>query len=56
MKMDDVKLIYRNYYRCPKCEYEWEDEWDSGCDDDCGECGMRHISPYESCKINGDEI
>lgn len=38
----------RNFYRCPRCGYEWEDEWDCACDDDCHSCGMRHISPYES--------
>lgn len=45
---DEVQLKFRNFYRCPQCETEWEDEWDSTCDDDCPACGMRHISPYKS--------
>ena len=46
---DLVNLIQGNkIYRCPKCGHEWEDTWDSQCDDDCPECENRHISPYES--------
>jgi DNA-directed RNA polymerase subunit M/transcription elongation factor TFIIS len=37
-----------NFYRCPDCGEEWQDEWSCGCDDDCPECGARHISPYKS--------
>jgi predicted nucleic acid-binding Zn ribbon protein len=35
-------------YRCPDCGEEWEDVWDSACDDDCGACGAcgaRAITP-----------
>jgi len=38
--------IFTNYYECPNCEYTWESEWDSACDDECTECGHRDISPY----------
>lgn len=44
----DVELKFRNYYRCPECGSEWDDEWDSMCDDECGECGCSDISPYKS--------
>ena len=56
--MNDIKLLYRNYYRCPRCGYEWEDEWDCMVDDECGECETKNISPFESHAINedGDEI
>ena len=37
-----------NHYQCPRCGYEWDDEWDCTCDDDCGNCGCRHISPVSS--------
>jgi len=37
-----------NYYRCPQCGATWCDEWSAMCDDDCPECGTRHISPYKS--------
>ena len=44
----NVELNWRNFYRCPRCGHEWEDCWDCQCDDDCPNCGCRHISPYES--------
>jgi hypothetical protein len=39
---------FRNYYRCEDCRHEWEDEWSAMCDDDCPQCGARHMSPYDS--------
>ena len=39
---------FRNYYRCEACGHEWEDEWSCMCDDDCPECGARHMSPFKS--------
>ena len=39
---------FRNYYRCEECRYEWDDEWSAMCDDDCAQCGARHMSPYDS--------
>jgi predicted nucleic acid-binding Zn-ribbon protein len=48
-KLDgNVEMKWRNFYRCPRCGHEWDDCWDSQCDDDCLKCGCRHISPYES--------
>jgi hypothetical protein len=37
MKM--FEHTFRNFYHCPKCDEEWEDEWDSTCDDECPNCG-----------------
>ena len=37
-----------NFYRCWICAHEWRDEWSCQCDDDCPECGCRHISPHKS--------
>lgn len=45
---DIQEHTFINYYRCPECEHEWEDEWSCQVDDDCPECGARHISPYDS--------
>jgi hypothetical protein len=28
--------------------YHWEDEWSCMSDDDCPQCGARHMSPYQS--------
>ena len=49
---DEVHLKWHNFYKCPKCGTEWEDEWDCQCDDDCPECGNRHISPHHSEEID----
>ena len=48
----NVEIKWRNFYRCPRCGHEWEDCWDCQCDDDCPECGCRHVSPYESEEID----
>jgi len=45
---------WRNYYRCPACSTEWEDTWSCQVDDDCPDCGHRHISPYDSDDILDD--
>jgi hypothetical protein len=39
---------FRNHYRCPSCQRTWTDEWSAICDDDCPQCGTRHISPEAS--------
>ena len=40
--------MFRSYYVCPQCKHEWTDEWSATSDDDCPNCGARHISPTES--------
>jgi hypothetical protein len=42
--------LFRNFYEC-ECGHSWEDEWDCGCDDECGACGAT-ISPTESEALN----
>jgi hypothetical protein len=37
-----------NYYHCDRCGDEWPDEWSAMCDDECGTCAARDISPYRS--------
>lgn len=44
----EVQKKFINHYKCAQCGYEWEDEWDCACDDDCPSCGARHMQPYES--------
>lgn len=39
---------FRNHYGCARCGHEWTDEWSCMCDDDCPNCGARHMSPFES--------
>jgi predicted nucleic acid-binding Zn-ribbon protein len=51
-----------NYYTCARCGYTWTDEWSCMCDDDCPECGARHMSPHDSDDLtevivpDGDEF
>lgn len=39
---------FANHYVCARCGWFWTDEWSCTCDDDCPECGARHMSPVES--------
>lgn len=48
---DDNPSGILNHYTCYACAYEWSDEWDCGCDDDCPECGARHCSPHTSEEV-----
>ena len=38
---------YINYYGCPYCQLEWQDEWNCACNDKCPDCN-KEIEPYES--------
>ena len=44
----DCSPVWHNCYTCPKCGHVWEDDWDCQVDDDCPECGERHISTNDS--------
>jgi hypothetical protein len=39
---------FLNYYTCDRCGEDWTDEWSCTCDDDCPNCGARHMSPDDS--------
>jgi predicted nucleic acid-binding Zn-ribbon protein len=39
---------FLNYYTCDRCGEDWTDEWSCRCDDDCPNCGARHMSPHDS--------
>jgi DNA-directed RNA polymerase subunit RPC12/RpoP len=41
-------MLFRNFYRCARCDHTWTDVWSATCDDDCPRCGARHMSPYKS--------
>jgi hypothetical protein len=43
----DEPPMFRNYYRCPDCNEEWQDEWSCKCDDECPTCSIPY-SPYKS--------
>jgi len=46
----DVPKKYRNFYKCSECAAEWEDEWDSMCNDHCPHCHAE-IEPIRSEEI-----
>ncbi len=48
-----VEMLFRNYYR--HCGKEWDDEWDSTCNDRCPECNAE-IEPYESEDIGNGSL
>jgi len=48
---EPVKL-YTNHYKCPRCGEQWDDSWDSMCDDRCPECNLT-CSPESSDPIKG---
>ena len=39
---------FRNHYICTRCNDVWTDEWSCMSDDDCPNCGCRHLSPMHS--------
>jgi DNA-directed RNA polymerase subunit RPC12/RpoP len=47
--------MFLNYYHCDRCKHEWEDEWSAMCDDDCPNCGNRHLTPYKSDDLGETE-
>ena len=44
---------FRNHYECGRCGHTWTDDWSCMCDDDCPECGARHMSPFKSEDLPG---
>src|SRR4051794_24312218 len=35
-----------NHYACPRCQYRWSDRWPGEVDNDCPQCGARHVDTY----------
>jgi len=50
---DKPEYKFENFYECPRCGHQWTDAYECQVDDDCQECGMRHISPYKSIDLPG---
>ena len=42
--------VFRNYYHCSECGYDWEDVWTATCDDRCSQCNTS-IQPEESEEV-----
>ncbi len=45
---EEVEIRFRNFY--VHCDQEWQDEWDSMCNDRCPVCNAE-IEPYKSEEI-----
>ena len=45
---DGPSQAFLNLYICPACAHRWSDVYECMVDDDCLQCGERHISPIES--------
>lgn len=54
IKPEEVKPRFRNWYKCDHCKTDWNDVWDSMCDDRCPVCGIA-LSPYYSEEIQEKE-
>ena len=39
---------FDNHYNCPECQNKWSDTHSCMVDDQCGECGLKNISPEHS--------
>lgn len=46
--------MFINHYECPRCACTWSDAWSCQSDDECPDCGMRDISPFDS-EDDGDD-
>ena len=40
-----------NTYQCPECEVVWADIWSSCVENDCENCGERHLTPIKSVEL-----
>jgi len=47
---------FLNYYHCDRCNLRFSSPDDCQCDDDCPVCGNRHLSPFHSADIEGEEF
>lgn len=43
--------MYLNYYECHECKHHWVDLYDGCPDDDCPECGARHVGVHHSLDV-----
>ncbi len=41
----EITILFVNFYH--HCDVEWNDAWDSMCNDECPVCGAE-IEPYRS--------
>jgi hypothetical protein len=52
----DENHQFLNHYCCPRCQNAWTDVCSAQPDDDCSQCGLRHVSPQKSEDIRDEKI
>jgi hypothetical protein len=54
---DGNPCVFVNFYRCERCEHEWQDRWSGTCDSDCPNCGDGGYTPVRSIELDiaGDQ-
>ena len=46
-----IMAWFQNFYRCHRCNADWEGEWSCMVDDECPHCDARDISPYDAHEL-----
>jgi hypothetical protein len=49
---DGNPCVFVNFYRCERCEHEWQDRWSGTCDSDCPNCGDGGYTPVRSIELD----
>lgn len=52
---DEDEKMLRVFYKCPNCGEEWDEELETACDGECGECDTENITPVRHEEIDDDE-
>ena len=52
---NEVEMRFRNFYKCPNDGEEWQDVWDSTCNDHCPKCHAE-IEPYKSEDLTSTKV
>jgi ssDNA-binding Zn-finger/Zn-ribbon topoisomerase 1 len=52
--LNKMEKLFRNFYRCPKCNHEWSDTGIEKEQVKCPACEMRDIIPYASEDISNE--
>jgi hypothetical protein len=47
---DEEEGRFLNFYKCPECGEQWQDEWSCMCDDRCPSCDTS-CEPFVSARL-----
>lgn len=54
LEFGDNEIEKTYHFTCPECGYQFEESWTCAADDNCPQCGHRHIQPDGI--LDGDEF